>query len=94
MLRACRVRWPGGAGASRATGVNCIQKMTQESYFCYFNSVYITNKQAVMGKTILSISCVNDMEIKGSWIPAIAQNVGQSISMQFNPLIHAVNKCF
>lgn len=32
------------------------------------------------------------MQIKGSWILAEAQNVGQSTPLQFNPLIHVVNK--
>lgn len=39
-----------GTPAELAQDSTAPWKMTLESYFCYFNPVYITNKQAIMGK--------------------------------------------
>lgn len=45
-----RVQNGQGVPAELAQELTSLGKMSQESCFCYFNSVYITNKQAIMGK--------------------------------------------
>lgn len=45
-----RVQNGQGVPAELAQELSSSGKTSQESCFCYFNSVYITNKQAIMGK--------------------------------------------
>lgn len=65
-----------------------LRKKIWGSRFCYFNSVNIRNKQTNRnGKTALSIH-----HVRLHRMLAEAQDVGQSIPIQCNPLIHVVSK--
>lgn len=65
-----------------------LRKKIWGSRFCYFNSVNIRNKQTNHnGKTALSIH-----HVRLHRMLAEAQDVGQSIPIQCNPLIHVVSK--